>query len=176
MPDTPSRRRWALLCWVLIAVATMSPGNIRAEGGPRRSNTSSRWAAMPASSRGELTIDGHKLICGKRPTVLDSKLDDYGAAFPGIPHPQPEAAGQDQVAAREAVDPRPRVRPPVSRTRRGDGRLLCRAAGTATRRLTPQGLEDVCTFMAPAKADNVHFTGTQRCEAMKACYVDKSIR
>ena len=33
---------------------------------------------------GELTIDGHKVICGKRPTVLDNSLDDFGAAFPGF--------------------------------------------------------------------------------------------
>ena len=33
---------------------------------------------------GELTIDGRKVICGKRPTVLDNKLDDYGAAYPGF--------------------------------------------------------------------------------------------
>jgi hypothetical protein len=33
---------------------------------------------------GELTIDGQKVICGQRPTVLDSKLDDYGAAYPGF--------------------------------------------------------------------------------------------
>ena len=32
---------------------------------------------------GELKIDGYKVLCGRRPTVLDSKLDDYGAAFPG---------------------------------------------------------------------------------------------
>jgi hypothetical protein len=33
---------------------------------------------------GMLLIDGNKLICGRRPTVLDSKLDDYGAAYPGF--------------------------------------------------------------------------------------------
>ena len=33
---------------------------------------------------GELAIDGRKVICGKRPTVLDNKLDDYGAAYPGF--------------------------------------------------------------------------------------------
>ena len=33
---------------------------------------------------GELVLDGRKVICGKRPTVLDNKLDDYGAAYPGF--------------------------------------------------------------------------------------------
>ena len=42
--------------------------------------------------------------------------------------------------------------------------------------LTPEGLEDVCLFMAPAKADGAHFTGAKRCQAMKECYADRSIR
>jgi len=42
--------------------------------------------------------------------------------------------------------------------------------------LTPEGLEDVCAFMAPAKADGAHFTGAKRCLAMKECYADRSIR
>ena len=33
---------------------------------------------------GELTIDGHKVTCGNRPTVMDTTLDDYGAAYPGF--------------------------------------------------------------------------------------------
>jgi hypothetical protein len=33
---------------------------------------------------GELKLDGQKTICGKRPTVMDEQLDDYGAAYPGF--------------------------------------------------------------------------------------------
>ena len=33
---------------------------------------------------GQLQIDGNKLVCGQRPTVLDNSLDDYGAAYPGF--------------------------------------------------------------------------------------------
>ena len=29
---------------------------------------------------GTLTIDGNKVICGQRPTVMDSTLDDYAAS------------------------------------------------------------------------------------------------
>ena len=31
---------------------------------------------------GEFELDGIKLYCGTRPTVIDNKLDDYGAAYP----------------------------------------------------------------------------------------------
>ena len=33
---------------------------------------------------GELKLDGYRLVCGQRPTVLDNNLDDYGAAYPGF--------------------------------------------------------------------------------------------
>lgn len=168
----------ALLCWTtLLAVASMSPGRVRAEGGP----TPEQYVQQAGGDArivpwGELTIDGHKLICGKRPTVLDSKLDDYGAAFPGFLILNPKLLAKIKslpvklwIHAHECGH---QFRGPDEET------ADCFAVQRGRRQgwLTPQGLEDVCTFMAPAKADNVHFTGTQRCEAMKACYADKSIR
>ena len=36
---------------------------------------------MPA---GQLAIEGHKVTCDNRPTVLDNKLNDFGAAYPGF--------------------------------------------------------------------------------------------
>ena len=33
---------------------------------------------------GQLVLDNRRLYCGQRPTVLDSQLDDYGAAYPGF--------------------------------------------------------------------------------------------
>ena len=32
---------------------------------------------------GEFKLDGHRLYCGTRPTVIDNKLDDYAASYPG---------------------------------------------------------------------------------------------
>ena len=42
--------------------------------------------------------------------------------------------------------------------------------------LTPEGLEEVCRFIAPAKGDSMHFQGSHRCEVMRQCYSDPSIR
>lgn len=33
---------------------------------------------------GQLTLDGRRMTCGQRPTVIDDQLDDYGAAYPGF--------------------------------------------------------------------------------------------
>ena len=38
--------------------------------------------------------------------------------------------------------------------------------------LTPDGLEEVCRFISPAKGDSMHFSGSHRCEAMRQCYTD----
>ena len=42
--------------------------------------------------------------------------------------------------------------------------------------LTPDGLEDVCRFISPAKGDSMHFSGSYRCELMRKCYTDSEIK
>ena len=125
---------------------------------------------------GELTIDGHKVICGKRPTVMDNNLDDYGASYQGffIPNPKHLATIKSTAvklwihALSAAISYEvPTKRRPIASRFNGDGDRGW---------LTFEGLVDVCKFMAPAKGDNMHFTGTQRCDAMKACYDNRSIR
>ena len=85
MRCTSSCRRHAMLAWVLLGVAAMAAGGTAAEGGP----TPEEYVQQVGGDArivpvGMLEIDGHKVICGQRPTVLDNKLDDYGAAFPGF--------------------------------------------------------------------------------------------
>ena len=42
--------------------------------------------------------------------------------------------------------------------------------------LSTDGLEEVCRFIAPAKGDNMHFSGSFRCEQMRKCYEDRDIK
>jgi hypothetical protein len=125
---------------------------------------------------GQLKIDGHSAVCGTRPTVLDSSLDDFAAAFPGFLILNPKLLAKIKslpvklwIYAHECGH---QFRGPDEET------ADCFAVQRGRRQgwLTPEGLDDVCVFMAPAKADNVHFTGTVRCQAMKACYADRAIR
>ena len=60
-------------------------------------------------------------------------------------------------------------------TRRRPTALPCNA-GAGREWLTPDGLEDVCRFISPAKGDSMHFSGSYRCELMRKCYTDSEIK
>jgi len=42
--------------------------------------------------------------------------------------------------------------------------------------LTPDGLEEVCRFISPAKGDVMHMSGSYRCDYMRKCYADPTVR
>ena len=42
--------------------------------------------------------------------------------------------------------------------------------------LSPGGVEEICQFIAPAKGDAMHFSGSHRCEYMRQCFTEYGIR
>jgi len=176
--STQSRRRWARVCLLLaLALAVSAPTPTHADRDP----TPEEYVRKVGGDAkivpvGQLLIDGHKVFCGTRPTVLDSKLDDYGAAFQGFVILNPKLLAKIKslpvklwIHAHECGH---QFRGPDEEV------ADCFAVQRGRRQgwLTPEALEDVCAFIAPAKADSVHLQGAKRCEAMRACYADKSIR
>jgi hypothetical protein len=124
---------------------------------------------------GELRLDGRKVLCGQRPTVMDSQLDDYGAAYPGFLILNPKLLAKVSTPVKmwiHAHECGHQFRGPDEET------ADCFAVQRGRRQgwLTPDGLEEVCRFIAPAKGDSMHFSGSQRCEAMRRCYVDPAIK
>ena len=124
---------------------------------------------------GELKLDGRKIFCGQRPTVLDTQLDDYGAAYPGFLILNPRLLAKVSTPVKlwiHAHECGHQFRGPDEET------ADCFAVQRGRRQgwLTAEGLEEVCRFIAPAKGDSMHFSGSQRCEAMRQCYEDPSIR
>jgi len=124
---------------------------------------------------GDLRLDGRKLFCGQRPTVLDNNLDDYGAAYPGFLILNPRLLGKVSTPVKMwiyAHECGHQFRGPDEET------ADCFAVQRGRRQgwLTPEGLEEVCRFIAPAKGDSMHFSGSHRCEIMRKCYVDPGIR
>ena len=125
---------------------------------------------------GTLKIDGQTAVCGRRPTVLNDNLDDYGAAYEGFVILNPKLLAKIKSTA---VKLWIHAHECGHQFRGADEETAdCFAVQRGRRQgwLTPQGLEDVCAFMSPAKADNAHFTGGARCEAMRKCYADREIR
>jgi hypothetical protein len=124
---------------------------------------------------GELKLDERKVICGKRPTVLDEKLDDFGAAYPGFLILNPKLMAKVSTAVKlwiHAHECGHQYRGPDEET------ADCFAVQRGRRQgwLTPDGLEEVCRFISPAKGDSMHFSGSHRCEAMRRCYADPTVR
>jgi hypothetical protein len=123
----------------------------------------------------ELAIDGRKVICGKRPTVLDNKLDDYGAAYPGFLILNPKLLAKVSMPVKlwiHAHECGHQYRGPDEET------ADCFAVQRGRRQgwLTLEGLDEVCKFISPAKGDSMHFSGSHRCEAMRKCYIDREVR
>ena len=123
----------------------------------------------------DLKLDDRKVICGRRPTVLDEKLDDYGAAYPGFLILNPKLMAKVSTTVKlwiHAHECGHQFRGPDEET------ADCFAVQRGRRQgwLTPEGLEEVCRFIAPAKGDSMHFSGSHRCEAMRRCYADPTVK
>lgn len=124
---------------------------------------------------GALKLDNSRVVCGHRPTVLDSTLDDYGAAYPGFLIMNPRLLAKVSMPVKLWIYSHEcghQFRGPDEET------ADCFAVQRGRRQgwLTPEGLEEVCQFIAPAKGDSMHLSGSYRCEYMRKCYADPSIR
>lgn len=123
----------------------------------------------------DLKLDGRKVMCGKRPTVLDNQLDDYGAAYPGFVILNPKLLDKVSTPVKlwiHAHECGHQFRGPDEET------ADCFAVQRGRRQgwLTAEGLEEVCKFIAPAKGDSMHFSGSRRCELMRQCFSDPTIK
>lgn len=124
---------------------------------------------------GELKLDGRKQICGQRPTVIDSQLDDYGAAYPGFLILNPRLLAKVSTPVKLwifAHECGHQFRGPDEET------ADCFAVQRGRRQgwLDESGLEEICAFISPSKGDSMHFSGSHRCEYMRKCFADPSIR
>jgi hypothetical protein len=124
---------------------------------------------------GQLKLDGRNMTCGQRPTVLDGQLDDYGAAYPGFLILNPKLIAKVSTTVKLwifAHECGHQFRGPDEET------ADCFAVQRGRRQgwLTADGVEEVCKFISPAKGDSMHFSGSHRCESMRKCFADPSIR
>jgi hypothetical protein len=124
---------------------------------------------------GEFTINGRKMVCGNRPTVIDNKLDDYGAAYPGFLIMNTRLLAKTTTTVQLWIYSHEcghQFRGPDEET----ADCFAVQRGRRQKWLTPEGLNEICSFISPAKGDSMHFKGAERCEAMRRCYADPSVR
>ena len=124
---------------------------------------------------GEFTINGQKMICGNRPTVIDNRLDDYGAAYPGFLIMNTRLLARTTPTVQMWIYSHEcghQFRGPDEET----ADCFAVQRGRRQKWLTPEGLNEICSFISPAKGDSMHFKGAERCEAMRRCYADPSVR
>lgn len=124
---------------------------------------------------GDLRLDGRRVLCGQRPTVLDNNLDDYGAAYPGFLILNPRLMNKVSTPVKlwiYAHECGHQFRGPDEET------ADCFAVQRGRRQgwLTEVGLEEVCQFISPAKGDSMHFSGSHRCAQMRKCFADPEIK
>jgi hypothetical protein len=124
---------------------------------------------------GEFVLDGRKQVCGQRPIVIDNQLDDYGAAYPGFLIMNERLLNKVSSPVKQwifAHECGHQFRGPDEET------ADCFAVQRGRRYgwLTEEGVEEICNFIAPAKGDSMHLSGSHRCEYMRKCYADPSIK
>ncbi len=161
---------------VLLVIATSgSAFGPRALAGPTPEEYVSKvgnGARIIAASR--LKIDGIRMSCGRRPTVLDDTLDDYGAAYPGFLILNPKLLGRVSTPVKlwiYAHECAHQFRGPDEET------ADCFAVQRGRRQgwLSPGGVDEICNFIKSAKGDWMHVSGPGRCRIMKKCYFDRAI-
>ena len=134
-------------------------------------NAGAGASVVPA---GQLKIDGWRVGCGNRSTVLDPGLDDFGAAYPNylILNPKMMSKVPTQVKLWiHAHECGHQFRGP------DEEKADCFAVQRGRRQkwLTVEGLDQICEFIKPSRGDSAHFGGQYRCEAMRKCYASPDV-
>jgi hypothetical protein len=164
--------------WLLVTAALFSANTGRSELAPPTPEEYVRKLGGEARivPAGQLEIDGQVIICGRRPTVINNQLDDYAAAFPGFLILNLKLLAKLSstqvklwIYSHECGH---QFRGPDEET----ADCFAVQRGRRQRWLTPEGLEQVCLFIGPAKGDSMHFQGTERCAAMRRCYADPTVK
>lgn len=118
---------------------------------------------------GQLDLDGHWPVCRTSPTVLDTRLDDYGGAYSDFLILNPRLLTTTTTTVKLWI-----YAHECGHQFRGKEELAadCFAVerGRQEKWLTPMGVEEICRFIAPTRANGPHPSGPERCAAMKLCY------
>ena len=118
---------------------------------------------------GKMTLNGHPVQCGTRPTVIDAKLDSWGGSFPGYLILNPTRLEGLATPVKFYVYYHECGHQFVGRSETGAD---CWSVQRGVRYgwLDAKGMNQVCDFISTLKGDGVHPPGPERCELMRQCY------
>lgn len=118
---------------------------------------------------GRLEIDGRRMTCGQSPTVLDPGEQDFGSADVGFLILNPDRFAGLATAVKLWIYAHECAHQTVGPD---EVKADCVAVQRGRREgwLDADGLKQICDFMQPARGDQSHFTGTQRCALMQQCF------
>ena len=164
----------AVMAAVLAGGGAASSNDGSTYGPPIEEYVQNAGAGASIVPAGQLKLDGWKVGCGNRSTVLDPALDDFGAAYPNylILNPKMMAKVPTQVKLWiHAHECGHQFRGP------DEEKADCFAVQRGRRQkwLTVEGLSQICEFIRPSRGDSAHFGGQYRCEAMQKCYASPDV-
>jgi hypothetical protein len=117
----------------------------------------------------QLVLDGRRMSCGSQPTVLDKNLNDAAAAYPKFTILNPNALlpltstvkfwVYNHACGRQIAGRDPNVADCFAVKR-----------GVQEGWLSPQGMDEICEYIRPARRSEEHPTGAERCRRMRKCF------
>ena len=177
---TSFRRQFQLCAVILLSFCAI--GRAGAEGvvTPDEVPTPEEYATQAGGDAvvmepGAFKLDGRQQWCGKRPTVIDDQLDDYGAAYPGFLIFNSKLMNKVSTPVKRwifAHECGHQFRGPDEAT----ADCFAVQRGRREQWLDHAGLEEVCNFISPARGDSMHFSGSYRCEYMRQCFADPTVK
>ncbi len=124
---------------------------------------------------GKLKIDKHRMVCGKRPTVIDPKFESWGGAYPGYLILNPDRLKGLPTAVKLFVYAHECGHQFIGRN---ESAADCFGVKRGRRYgwLKEEGLAQVCDFISKLKGDADHAAGPKRCKKMRMCYLEAGPR
>lgn len=124
---------------------------------------------------GKLKIDNHRMVCGRRPTVIDPKFESWGGAYPGYLILNPDRLKSLPTPVKLFVYAHECGHQFIGRNEEAADCFGVKR-GRRYGWLKEEGLAQVCDFISKLKGDADHAAGPKRCNKMRMCYMDASPR
>lgn len=126
---------------------------------------------------GELEIEGKRMYCGKRPTVIDPNFDSWGGAYPGYLILNPKRLEGLATPVKLFIYTH-ECGHQWGHIGRNEAAADCYGIKRGRRNgwLTEEGLAQVCDFISGLKGDSDHADGPTRCKKIRRCFIDAAPR